>query len=156
MIEITGVDLVAFAKAAYELSQPQGMGWLHARPGPLDDATAEDLVRRCASGSVALHMDYVHGRSCKMVVFREDDGRLMISDSWYDHTDALKGDGVKLTEPGSPITEFACGGEIEDSCPEGGRHDDSKTVPLYDGLGESLACAKCGSLVMDRDLMRLL
>jgi hypothetical protein len=30
-------------------------------------------------------MDYVHGRACKMTVFKEDD-KLLILDDWYDHT----------------------------------------------------------------------
>ena len=31
-------------------------------------------------------MDYVNGRACKMAVYIEN-GRLLINDSWYDHTD---------------------------------------------------------------------
>ena len=86
MIDITGIDLVEFAKKVYELSVPQGMGILHYTPEPLSDKVAKQLVR--AEGSSALSMDYVSGRACKMHVRREN-GKLTISDTWYDHTDRI-------------------------------------------------------------------
>ena len=84
MIDITGIDLVAFAQKVYELSVPRGLGLLHDRAGGLSQDDAKALVN--SSGDIALRMDYVHGRGCKMIVFREE-GRLEIKDSWYDHTD---------------------------------------------------------------------
>jgi hypothetical protein len=83
-IEITGVDLAKFAQKAYELSVPKGMGFLHFREGGLSDSDAKMLVRD--EGRIALNMDYVHGRGCKMTVIREDE-KLYIDDRWYDHTD---------------------------------------------------------------------
>ena len=35
---------------------------------------------------IAVEMDYVNGRACKMMVLKKDD-RLFILDSWYDHTE---------------------------------------------------------------------
>jgi len=88
MIDITGVDLKDFVKAVYALSVPVGMGFLHATPRPLSDEDAQAIVNsERPDGRVVLHMDYVHGRQCKMVVFRED-GRHYIRDDWYDHTPA--------------------------------------------------------------------
>ena len=87
MIEITGVDLVEFVKKVYELSVPQGMGMLHYTPNPLSDEEAKQIVDRFKGDKMlALSMDYVKGRACKMTVRRED-GKLTISDNWYDHTD---------------------------------------------------------------------
>ena len=87
MIEITGVDLKQFVKDVYDLSQPQGLGILHFTPEPLSDEDAASILSNWdKDGRFALCMDYVHGRACKMDVFRED-GKLMIHDNWYDHTE---------------------------------------------------------------------
>jgi hypothetical protein len=84
-IEVTSVDLVEFAKAVYDLSSPQGMGFMHARQGPLSTYDARECLRD--EGRCVLDMDYVHGRACKMHVFREGE-KLFIRAPWYDHTDA--------------------------------------------------------------------
>jgi len=86
MIEITGIDLVKFAQAVYELSQPQGMGILHYTPEPLTAEEAKQLMRD--DDRSPLGMDYVKGRACKMHIRREN-GKLFISDTWYDHTDRV-------------------------------------------------------------------
>ena len=90
MIDITDVNLVDFAKMVYELSSPQGLGFLHFTPNPLTDAEAEDLVATFKKDKIcALYMDYVNGRACKMSVSRAEDGKLTIPDNWYDHTDRI-------------------------------------------------------------------
>jgi hypothetical protein len=87
MIDITGVDLVKFAQKAYELSMPQGLGFLRFTPDPLSEDDAKKIVEcSCRPGRIKLNMDYVSGRACKMIVW-EKNGRLIIDDSWYDHTD---------------------------------------------------------------------
>ena len=83
MIDITDVNMVEFVKKVYELSRPQGMGLMHFQPGAMSDEDAQSLIHK--DGTVS--MDYVSGRACKMCV-RKDDGRLFISDQWYDHSDA--------------------------------------------------------------------
>lgn len=91
-IEITGVDLVKFVQAVYDLSAPVGMGFLSFKPGPLPEAQAKEIVDRQATmrGS-SLSLDYVAGRGCKMHVRRDDEGRLWIDERWYDHSsDQLK------------------------------------------------------------------
>jgi len=92
MIEITGVDLKEFTKKVYELSLPQGLGFLHYQSGGLSDEQAEQIVSggnrlfNRPNDRIALDMDYISGRACKMVVFKEE-GRLYINKNWYDHTD---------------------------------------------------------------------
>ncbi len=90
MIDITDVDLVEFAKQVYALSATAGLGHLHYKPGELSQEEAEQLVDlNLDDGRVALSMDYVNGRCCKMMVFRNRD-RLEIQDTWFDHsTDQL-------------------------------------------------------------------
>ena len=86
-IKITGVDLVKFTQAVYELSRPQGMGFIHFKSGGLSDEDAREIVNNSKPyGGNVLSMDYVHGRACKMNVFKEGND-LYIADSWYDHTD---------------------------------------------------------------------
>lgn len=80
-IDVTGIDKVAFAKAVYRLSVPQGLGILHAQTGELDHSEAE-----CIAGADRFTMDYVNGRACKMHLSQHN-GKLMAPASWYDHTD---------------------------------------------------------------------
>ncbi len=91
------VNLVKLVKTAYELSRPQGLGFLSFEPGPLSDGDAESLVLK--EGCLAVDLDYVYGRSCKLHVRREN-GNLVFPDRWHDHTDKeydtlLKEVGVK-------------------------------------------------------------
>ena len=108
MIDITGVDLVKFAQKTYELSSPQGLGFLHFTPQPLSDERAKEIVERGKGTGYPLDMDYVDGRACKMTVF-EKEGKLEIHDSWYDHTDEqlislLSGFGISV----EPAKEHGC------------------------------------------------
>ena len=83
MIDVTGVDMVKLVKKVYDLSRPQGLGMMHFEPGGLSDAEVKSLIRD--DGTV--DMDYIRGRACKFHVWIKDD-RFVISDNWYDHTDA--------------------------------------------------------------------
>jgi len=86
MIDITEVDLVKFAQKVYEHSSPQGLGALHYNPSPLSEEEAKELLDTRADSRYPLSMDYVHGRACKMTVYAKE-GKLLIDDAWYDHTD---------------------------------------------------------------------
>lgn len=98
MIDITGTDLRKFVAKAYELSQAQGMGYLHFQEGPLPEEMIDKILdvknKFCVCG-----MDYVLGRSIKMAVYNRG-GRLLIGGpGWYDHSDyqleaLLSADGV--------------------------------------------------------------
>lgn len=84
MIEITGVNLADVAKAAYDLSSPIGMGFIHYEEGTLTDEEANSLVTD--DPRTPLSLDYVKGRACKMTVFKDDE-KLYIHDNWYDHSE---------------------------------------------------------------------
>ena len=80
-IDITGANLRVLVKKAYELSSPQGLGFLHFTPGnDLPDAEVDEIL-----GRRQVSMDYVRGRSIKMHVL-EKDGKRFIRDRWYDHS----------------------------------------------------------------------
>ena len=89
-IDVTGSDPRELIKAAYALSKPQGLGFLHAREGELDDATVDEILghERGFLGVIA-KMDYVHGRSCKFTIWRDQETeRLYIRNWWYDHDES--------------------------------------------------------------------
>jgi hypothetical protein len=89
MIEITGADLVEVVKKVYDLSKPQGLGFLHFNANPLSNEEAKEII---AIGSprknVVVDMDYVNGRACKFTVFKDDQDRKFIRSQWYDHSQA--------------------------------------------------------------------
>jgi len=91
-IEVTNMNLQDLVKTAYALSVPMGMGFMHAKEGPLSDADAEHIIQttkrqyRDNYDGIAVSMDYVHGRACKFTVRENKDGRY-IYDEWFDHTD---------------------------------------------------------------------
>ncbi len=90
-IDLTGVDLIALAKLAYNLSQPMGLGVHQYFDGDLSDDQAKALVDRENGwkyfNHVALGLDYVNGRSVKLHVLRNESGQQWIHPYWYDHTD---------------------------------------------------------------------
>jgi hypothetical protein len=69
-IDITDVNLVELVKKVYELSVPQGMGFLHFTPEPLTDEEAATLI----DPKYGIRMDYVKGRGCKFFA-KYKDGR---------------------------------------------------------------------------------
>ena len=104
MVPITGYDWEQFIQDCYAMSVPVGLGHLHHKPGPLDDATLSDIVRygtphgqHTGSNHMAMRMDYVQGRAVKMNVYMHDDEPLpgedtthtgyYIDNSWHDHSD---------------------------------------------------------------------
>jgi hypothetical protein len=86
-IEIPADKLKEALQAAYAMSSPQGLGYLHYKDGGLSDSEAAAIIdRERPDGNIAASMDYVNGRSCKFHVYREG-GKLLIAPSWYDHSD---------------------------------------------------------------------
>lgn len=89
-IDTTGVDLKDLIRHVYDLSLPQGLGFLHYQSGSLTDDEIQQVLDRQEKeklpGHVALYLDYIKGRSCKMLVFRDGDN-LFIHDQWMDHYD---------------------------------------------------------------------
>lgn len=72
-------------RAAYDLSVPQGLGFLHVRPGGLDDETIA-RIKESKSGLYAASMDYVHGRAVKLTIRREGVICYIPADRWFDHS----------------------------------------------------------------------
>jgi hypothetical protein len=100
--------LDAVIRAAYDLSRPQGLGFLHATDGPLDDATLEAIKTR-ESGRCAAGMDYVRGRSIKLTVHRDGDKLYIPADRWYDHSPEALHELATRAGLGEPI-------EVSDEC----------------------------------------
>ncbi len=94
MIDITGIDLRKLVRAVYNNSVPQGLGWMHAKNGELTDEEVDTVLSgeerfTRKPDNLVFHMDYVNGRSCKFVVWKDGD-TLFTRDRWYDHsTEAL-------------------------------------------------------------------
>lgn len=102
MIAIPQDKLPALIRAAYDLSVPVGLGFIHARPGSLTDDEVAQIIQ--PEGRIAASMDYVNGRQCKLTVFRAEDGALSIRDTWFDHSDRqlrqlMDEIGVEATHP---------------------------------------------------------
>lgn len=88
-VDVTGVDLVKLTQEVYARSGPQGLGYMHYLPGPLPEEEARAIVeaQNRAEDRVPLHLDYLKGRACKMVVWRSNEGKLYIRRDWFDHTE---------------------------------------------------------------------
>lgn len=86
-IDITGCDLRVLIAKAYELSAPQGLGFLHSTQGPLSEATIDEIIVRGKDGGFGpVDMDYVNGRSVKLRT-AERDGKWYMPRRWYDHSE---------------------------------------------------------------------
>lgn len=71
-INLNGVDLIKLTQVAYDLSVPQGLGFLHSENGSLSQEEAKDLVDPFSKDkNIALGLDYVKGRAVKLNVFRD-------------------------------------------------------------------------------------
>ena len=85
-IDVTDIPIDKLVRAAYALSRPQGLGFIHARDDGLDDETLRSILKSGeGDGWCAASTDYVHGRAVKFNV-RRIDGRLYIDNQWFDHT----------------------------------------------------------------------
>lgn len=85
-IEIPADKLREAIKAAYDLSQPIGLGFLHAKGGELDEESVDEIISR-ERGWIVASMDYVHGRQCKFHVYSDEGNppRYFVRHYWYDH-----------------------------------------------------------------------
>lgn len=87
-IDVSALDLRKMVAAAFDKSQPQGLGLLHHKPGGLSD---EELDQTIAGGQIAagdremLYLDYVRGRSMKFNIYTVD-GKHYWRLGWYDHS----------------------------------------------------------------------
>ena len=88
-----GTTLKQILQAAYNLSSPQGMGFLHFDAGPLSDDDAKEIIDQHyftppnQDGETTMHFDYVNGRAIKLLVIQDAEERYLIdSDQWFDHS----------------------------------------------------------------------
>lgn len=84
-IDVTGVHLAKVAQVAYNLSRPQGLGFLHYQPGEISLDQAKTLVKPSPFDGLVLYLDYVAGRAVKMAIY-EEGGKLYMERRWFDHT----------------------------------------------------------------------
>jgi hypothetical protein len=93
-IEVTEVDPRLLVQVAYSGSRPQGLGFLHHKPGGLDEETLNEIIK-CSENEHnkgQINLDYVHGRAMKFSVHVDrDTGKKYVDLDWYDHSrEALK------------------------------------------------------------------
>ncbi len=95
--EVTGCNLIEAVKIAYELSSPQGMGFLHYTPGPLTEDEVKEVELRLIepTGRVAVRLDYIKGRACKFSILRDAENRLWVYNDWYDHNSDAAAELIK-------------------------------------------------------------
>ena len=87
-IDVTEIDPRLLVQVAFSGSRPQGLGFLHHRPGGLDEATLNEIIERSQTETRKgeIHLDYLHGRSMKFhVCVDQDTGKRYIDLDWYDH-----------------------------------------------------------------------
>ena len=103
MLDVTGIDLIKFAQDAYELTPLTGKASMLGakRNGKLSKEDAEKLVEQYKDdGEIALRMDKVKGKDCRMTIYR-DGSSLLIDSIWTGHTtedlkDLLERQNIKL------------------------------------------------------------
>jgi len=84
------VDMRLLIKTVYDLSKPQGLGFMHYNENDaLTDEECDKIIDTFKDDKrLALSLDYLKGRSCKFHVNRiKDSDELEIYDKWYDHND---------------------------------------------------------------------
>lgn len=78
MINIAGLSKAKVLKALYDSAKPQGMGFLHFQPGPMDIEEAERIV----SERFGCNQDYLKGRVLKIDISEDEfDPRLYDRDN---------------------------------------------------------------------------
>lgn len=78
--------------AAFDLSRPQGLGFLHYKPGSADAEMFRDDIKRAIAADTSkpffksIHLDYVQGCACKFSIRYDADGWFVEGPRWYDHS----------------------------------------------------------------------
>lgn len=85
-IRIAADRLNLAVRAAYNLSQPQGLGFLHAQPGEMTEEEADQVIN--VTPGRPIRLDYVRGRAVKLS-FELDEEGYYVNDKgrWFDHSD---------------------------------------------------------------------
>ena len=96
VIDLTGADLRVMVKKAYDLSDPQGRGFIHFKLGhTLSEEETDSLMAKGIYSYLVLSLDYVLGRAVKLSVYhaRElanpPEGMTMwMHSDWFDHSNS--------------------------------------------------------------------
>lgn len=79
--------LAVAVRAAYDLSSPQGMGFLHHVPGSMSADDATTLLHNSLDPARGIHLDYVAGRAVKLSIRKDEEGYFVYDNGrWYDHS----------------------------------------------------------------------
>lgn len=104
-ISISRENLPKVIAKAFELSQPQGMGFLHFRAGRMPDEVLQQILDRSDSARSTylrrVALDYVEGRAVKLCIhFDEGAGCYYLEDTgrWYDHSSEAWAELVSYAE----------------------------------------------------------
>ena len=87
-VDITDVPLDKLISEVYNLSNPQGLGFLHYIEGPIPDDILDQTVQYAKESLEErgeFWLDYLSGRACKFRAAIQADEKLYMSSSWYDH-----------------------------------------------------------------------
>lgn len=94
-VTITRANLPKVIAKAYDLSQPQGMGFLHAKAGGIPDEVLQQILDRSDNAKFDMNrdvrLDYVQGRAIKLGIGFDAEARTFYLEDrgsgWYDHSD---------------------------------------------------------------------
>jgi hypothetical protein len=91
-IAIPRENLPAVIGKAFDLSSPQGLGFLHYQPGGIPDDILQKILQHSDNAPNPylrrIGLDYVEGRAVKLTIHHsEEDGfYLEDRDGWFDHS----------------------------------------------------------------------
>lgn len=93
-ILVSRKNLPTVIAKAFDLSQPQGMGYLHYQPGPIPADTLRRILDNSDNATMpylrGVSLDYVEGRAVKLhIPYSEEDSTHYLEERphWYDHSD---------------------------------------------------------------------
>ncbi len=90
-IAISRENLPKVIAKAFDLSNPQGMGYLHFKPGGIPEDELNRILARADETENPyrknVRLDYVQGRAVKLSIDYEEGSQqwYLEGDSWYDH-----------------------------------------------------------------------
>ncbi len=87
MIDVTGIDLLKFAKDVFDITPVGGkVGMIGGKIQALTDKEAQKLIDEYIyDEKIALSVMKIHGRDCRMTVYRSDNS-LLIESNWLGHS----------------------------------------------------------------------
>lgn len=90
-IAISRENLPKVIAKAYDLSAPQGLGFLHFKPGGISEDELSGILARVDEAETTYHkrirLDYVEGRAVKLTIDYDEGSQQwrIDGDRWYDH-----------------------------------------------------------------------